>query len=132
MGSRQSSTSGSSQTEGDSGGRTPQLIIPCHFLVDEAPIDKSENTISCPGPKILHTGEYVSFVGGLRHGLVVAVYQRTCPLPEALVGSPAVGVYQLVENLGCALAVQHLSACMWVPFPFCMPLLAPLAVFRNT
>nr|XP_006976803.1 anthrax toxin receptor-like isoform X1 [Peromyscus maniculatus bairdii]XP_042140247.1 anthrax toxin receptor-like isoform X1 [Peromyscus maniculatus bairdii]XP_042140248.1 anthrax toxin receptor-like isoform X1 [Peromyscus maniculatus bairdii] len=38
-------------------------------IVDEAPIDKSENTISCPGPKILHTGEEVFLEVSLNNGL---------------------------------------------------------------
>ncbi|XP_052588316.1 anthrax toxin receptor-like [Peromyscus californicus insignis] len=38
-------------------------------IVDEAPIDKNENTISCPGPKILHTGEEVFLEVSLNNGL---------------------------------------------------------------
>lgn len=58
--------------------------------------------------------------------------ESKCTLLEALVGNSKVDVYQLVENLGCVLCYKHLSACMWVPFPFHMTLLVTLVVFRNT
>lgn len=56
-GCRQSSSIVSAQTEGDSGGRTPLLIILCPSLLDKSPAHLSDRSISCPGPRIMNAGE---------------------------------------------------------------------------